>query len=635
MSSGISRRSLVAGAAVAGLAGSVAVAGADEAQVADANPAAEVAQPMRNVRVHDFDVVVLGGGITGNTAAMRALQLGANVAIVDKAQFGRSGTSGFNWGAMYTTYDFCGDPAAAVESKITADIRSGQGVSDQFLTYLIATTLADTKMTLLGESLGMFHERMEDGKIGTAIWGERMGDKGDASMTVSGIYHRFFAQRAKKLGAHVYDNCMALDVLVNEANEVAGAIALDLRSGEVQVFRAKAVIIAMGTYNWMCGWVGNRPQSMCGPESTGDSAGILWRRGLKVGNLEFCSTDNNMWDPGCLRLTFGLGLEWPDADRALNSEGRYFVKEFIEAGNVMDQGIECLEQMIAGEVVHGRGSEHGGVWLDTANWSGDEMEVFYRRTPDNLWRNFGYELPDKVEVCPEHWSSYYAPQVDTTLQTQIPGLFYAGTVKISSGIEGAIATGQIAAQNAALRAATTERPAVDWAQVDEVVAHTYDLLERNVEGGLKPFEVMRKIQLAYQDGLNLIRNEEGIQAALDEFRRIKAEDVPAMTIPNKTRVFNLEWRHALEVENMVNCAIGAAMAALERRESRYMHVRTDYPARDNENFLKRFMVGMEGDEFTMEAVVPDMSIISDPATLDMLLPGTNINSIENWRNAAE
>ena len=78
--------------------------------------------------------------------------------------------------------------------------------------------------------------------------------------------------------------------------------------------------------------------------------------------------------------------------------------------------------------------------------------------------------------------------------------------------------------------------------------------------------------------MGLLRDEASLRAALDELNRIRTEDLPRMAFPSNSVAMNLEWRHALEAEHLLNSAIGAAMGALERRESRYMHVRTDYPS---------------------------------------------------------
>lgn len=626
MAKGISRRALLTGGAVAaaGALFAPALAACDasnnSSQGGGAQPSGE--ERLYPTQVHDVDVVVIGAGISGCFAALRAMQLGSTVAIVDKGQYGHSGTSGYNWGHMYTSYDEATDIEGAAQSAIFTKIRGGSGVSDQNIAATLGATIMDMKLTNTCESMGMIHERLEDGTPGTCFWGAPM--KGETSRLAQGIYCRFINQKVKKMGAQVFDRTMLLDVLVNEAGDAAGAVALDMRSGDVHVYRAKSVIMAMGSYNWMCGWLGWRPQTMCGPECTGDAYSILMKKGIPVGNFEFCSIDNNIYNPGCFRLTFGMGLEYPDADRGMNSEGRYFVQEYI-ADHADQGGIETLEQLVAGEVYHGRGSEHGGVWLDMKDFGGQEMEVFYRRTPENMLRNFGYEFPEKAEVLPDPWASYCSPKVDATMQTSVPGLYFAGYPVVSGGVEGCAASGQIAGENAALRTASADRAPVDWNQVNEAIDHAFDLLERDPEGGIPAFQVMRSIQVAYGEGLGLLRDEAGIQKTLEELKRIQKEDIPKMRVPSKSKTLNLEWRRALETEHMLHSAIGVAMASLERRESRYMHVRTDYPEINNDDYLKRFMVSMDGEEFSIAEENVDMSIV-DAATVASLVPSTNINS---------
>lgn len=627
MKTEISRRALIAGGVVAaaGALLSPALGGcANQKETGLSETGSEPAEDQRlyPTRVHDTDIVIIGGGISGCFAALRALQLGSTVAIIDKGQWGHSGTSGYNWGHMYTSYDEATDIEGATQAAIFTKIRGGSGVGDQNIAATLGATIMDMKLTNTCESMGMVHERLDNGEAGTCFWGSPMSS--ETSRLTQGIYCRFINQKVKKMGAQIADRTMLLDVLVNDDNEATGIVALDLRNGEIQVYRAKSVIMAMGSYNWMCGWLGWRPQTMCGPECTGDAYSILMQRGVPVGNFEFCSIDNNAYNPGAFRLAFGMGLEYPDADRGINSEGRYFVQEYI-AEHPDQSGIETLEQLVAGEVMQGRGSEHGGVWLDLKDFSGQEMEVFYRRTPENMLRNFGYEYPDKVEVLPDPWASYCSPKVDTTMQTSIPGLYFAGYPLVSAGVEGCAASGQIAGENASARAASTERKAVNWNQVDAALDHAFELLEREVDDGIPAFRVMRNIQLAYQDGLGLIRDEASIQGALDELKRIQSEDLPRMIVPSKSRVFNLEWRHALETEHMLNSAIAVAMASLERRESRYMHVRSDYPEINNDEYLKRFVVSMDGTTFNIEEEEVDMSLV-DAETIAALVPSTNINS---------
>lgn len=630
MSRNVTRRALVTGGVFAAAGALLSATGCTKNQ----SPLSDTGESSDNAtdgsireyptNVYETDVLVVGSGYAGCFAAMRAMQLGSQVAIMDKAQYSHSGTSGFNWGSMYTSYDMSTDPEASFTSHLMGKIRAASGLSDQNITNAVITEQFAMRPTMTMENLGAFHERLEDGTPGTCCMGSPM--VGETSTLCSGMYGKFLCHKVKRMGADIHDRVMLLNLLTDDNGETAGAVGLNLVDGSIEVFRAKSVVLATGTYNWLCGWTGWRPQSMVGPESTGDGYSIMLQNGIPIGNMEFVNTDYDAWNPGCLRDTFTLGLEYPNCERGVNANGEYFALEYLTAHP--DQGgIETLTQLVAGEVYHGRGSENGGVWLDTKDWGGQELELFYRPTIDSLKRHFGYEFPELVEVVADHWCSNCAPTVSESMETVLPGLFFAGIATMSPDCTGIMASGSLAGYGSAARAAGVDRPTINWEQVNAIIDHTYDLLERE-EGGLTPTQVMRNIQMAYHDGIDLLRNEEGLTAALEELKRIRREDIPFMTVADKSPVFNLEWRHALEAEHMLNCATGAAMAALERRESRFHHVRTDYPELNNsEEYLRRYMISLDGDEINLTTEEVDMSIVPMEA-MDQLIACTNINSRE-------
>ena len=588
-------------------------------------------------RVFETDVLVVGGGYAGCMASIRAMQCGAKVIVLDKGEFAHSGTTGYNWGSMYTSYDMStDDPTTIIGSATAGKVRAASGTCDENITAALMTEMVMMRPSLFMENLGAFHERLEDGRPGNCVMGSPMIS--DKNRCIAGQFGKFYCHKVKRMGADVHERTMLVDLLTAEDGSVAGGVALNLVSGDIEVYRAKSVVMATGSYNWICGWTGWRPQSMIGPECTGDGFAIMMKNGVPVGNNEFVCTDFDAYNPGCLRDTFTVGLEYPDCERAVNSEGEYFALDYLTAHP--DQGgIETLTQLVAGEVVHGRGSEHGGVWLDTKDWSGQEMELVYRTTPYNLERNFGYTLPDKVEVVADHWCSGSTPQVTTSMETSMPGLFFAGYASMSCDVTGILASGSLAGYGAAGRAATVNRPFLNVDQVNAILDHTYDLLERQPEDGITAIQVQHEIQKAYGAGLDMLRSEESITAALDEFKRIKTEDLPRMYVPSKSKVMNNEWRHAIEAENMLTIACAAGIAALERRESRFHHVRTDYPAWDNsEDNLKMIMVSMdENGELTATRRKVDNSFteamaqsygITQQMAMNMLLSSTNINSRE-------
>ena len=648
MAKEISRRALLTGGAAAvSVAAFASIVGCapkekdttdenvDEEPTSEPTPQVEVRE--YPTRVFETDVLVIGGGYAGCMASIRAMQCGAKVIVLDKGEFAHSGTSGYNWGSMYTSYDMStDDPATIIGSATAGKVRAACGTCDENITTALMTEMVMMRPTVFMENLGAFHERLEDGRPGNCVMGEPMIS--DSNRCIAGQFVKFYCHKVKRMGADVHDRTMLVDLLTAEDGSVAGGVALNLVSGDIEVYRAKSVVMATGSYNWICGWTGWRPQSMIGPECTGDGFAIMMKNGVPVGNNEFVCTDFDAYNPGCLRDTFTVGLEYPDCERAVNSKGEYFALEYLTEHP--DQGgIETLTQLVAGEVVHGRGSEHGGVWLDTKDWSGQEMELFYRTTPYNLERNFGYTLPEKVEVVADHWCSGSTPQVNTMMETSMPGLFFAGYASMSCDVTGVLASGSLAGYGAATRAAMVDRPAMSTDQVNAILDHTYDLLEREPEDGITAIQVQREIQKAYASGLDMLRDEAGITAAINELKRIKTEDLPRMYVPSKSKVMNNEWRHAIEAENMLTIACAVGIAALERRESRFHHIRTDYPAWDNsEENLKMIMVTIDDDgEFKATRRAVDTSFteamaqsygIPQSMMMDMLLSSTNINSRE-------
>ncbi len=625
MAKTISRRALfasgaalAAGALLTPMLGGCAAGESDQADSAGAGePDSSSEVRTYPTHVHTTDVLVIGSGVGGCTAAIKAMQLGASVTVLDKAQYGHSGNSGMNWGHMYGL-----EPAedSDIDAAIAEGIRMSYGLGDQNIIALLTHAAQDQKMSLLIENLGGVTERLEDGTPGCCFYGQ------PTPGVTAGFFPRFLSQKVKRMGAEIYERTMLLDVLTDAEGQAAGGVALDLTSGELHVFRAKSVIMAMGGFSWMYGWSGLRPNSMGSIEYTGDGTAILMKHGVPVSNLEFYSSDYNTYYPACVRDTMAIGLEIPDYHRARDIDGNAFMFDYM-LEHPTENCIGMVTALIAGELAHGRGSEHGGVWLDIKDFEGQELELFYRRFRENYKRNFDYELPDLIEMIPDYWESFYMTKVDETMQTQMPGLYF---VKYGTNLGGTLyhllAMGQISGENAAKRAASEDFAAIDWEAVNATLDHTYELLEREPEDGIPAWQVMRNIQLAVGSSLEILRNGDDLQAALDELKRIREEDLPKMCVPEKTRVLNTEWRRAIETENLVVVAIGTAMAALERRESRFQHNRTDYPYINNDEFMKRFAVWMEGDEIKMAEETPDMSII-DPAELAPLINATNIHSI--------
>jgi hypothetical protein len=160
--------------------------------------------------------------------------------------------------------------------------------------------------------------------------------------------------------------------------------------------------MAMGHYCWLDGWFHSHPQTICGPEDTGDASAILLKHGLGVHNFEFQVSDSAAWFPTVARFTMGMSLEPPNFVDAINSEGEHYQTDFWAQSESPFCSVN-VSMLNLGEYYHGRGSEFGGAFLDVSN--NDGLERFYRRTRGQWKRFFDYEMPDVLEVTPEFWSS--------------------------------------------------------------------------------------------------------------------------------------------------------------------------------------------------------------------------------------
>lgn len=613
------RRSFLFGAAAASAGIALSAAGlvgcsngADTADKSEDLPATGETVP---VAVHEADVVIVGGGIAGISAAIRSRQLGMSTIVLDKGVFGHSGASGINWGHMHVTTEFATDDMDPINTQLAAFVSQNEGMIDQTFGYeVFRRAHEDIRIVALAEQMGCVCERLEDGSPFCA--NAPLPYPGLVISQNSGVFPRMFAQYAKRLGTVVRERTMALDVLVDEGGEACGVVAIDLVSGEPQVFRAPSVVLATGSYAWACGHNGMGPFSMTGPECTGDGVAMFLKCGVEQSQMEICPPDNAAWWPLGLRQSMGLGLEQPNNTAGLNAKGEPFLANWF-AEHPEDNVSSKIYRLYSREIYQGRADEDGCVFLDTTDT--DHMERFYRRCKEDLKRGLGYEVPDVLALHVENWETYAAPaELSVEAETKVPGLFYSGTNIDNYNIIGCIATGQMSAEGAARRKNEGKRAGVNWEAAQQSLQKAYEALENESNDPIAPHELMRKIQVTYWEGMNTLRNEEGITKTLNDLMAIRENDLPRMTLPSHSRYYNTEWKIAMEIPSMLMATLAACHAALERRECRGPHIRTDYPQVNNDEYLKWITVGLDGDDFKVDYRDIDTSVFGYEATKAMI-----------------
>lgn len=594
------RRDFLKGATVAGaaaaLTGLFTMGGCSSDAPAEGDaPADEASAAKYSPAVYESDVLVIGGGITGNMAARTAMAAGASVNVVDKGPWGHSGTSGINWGHDMQTAEYGTDDGTAMAAYLPMIMC---GMSNQTLMLNVIKANVESRPNVTSEQLGMVLERNFEG-------GGVKGYSEGVPFTLNhGCYNRYYAQHTRRMGASIYDRTRVLDLLFAEDGSIAGAVAISVRNGEPMVFRAKKVVLATGSYGWIAGNNGLYPYSMCGPENTGDGIAMLLKAGIAMRDMEQLPCDFVQWTPTGTRQGMGtLGASIVNHWMVYDKDHKRITEQWDT--NPMFSNAEFM-QACFGAIHQGRGTENGGILIETSTLEDPSNDKYYRTQREDL-RRLGYELPEFVEAVGEQWESAAFPfNVSDRCETEIPGLYYASAAVGAwngSAYISCMATGYLAGKGAGETFGSVEcAPAVDWNQVNEILADAYGMLETEAEDGIRSNALCQKIQETYWSGLSPFRNEEGIQGTLTELDRIEAEDLPKMVIPSKSRQFNLDWQRALDTRSLIACARGTGHAALIRKETRGAHCRTDYPKPDNANWMVNTKVQCVDGAWTSELV---------------------------------
>lgn len=560
-------------------------------------------------RVHETDVVVVGGGLAGLSAARSALKSGARTVMVDKGRFGHSGDSGLNWGHQYAALDL--QPLDGEEALGEAVFRSaftGDGLVDQQLAFSIEKTFHDMQPSLMYEQIGGILERDLEGH-----------PTFQSARSSTGFKPRVYAQHVKRMGLDIHDRTMALDILKDPDGRAAGVVALDLKTGEAAVFRAKAVVMAVGTFVWAFGWNGMRAETNGSPESTGEGYAMMMRAGVPMRDAEISESDQTQYTPLSTRnSTYAIGSQLTSWPTTYNNEGELVGGGYADHPEAMSQG--SFMRLTLRDIYNGKGTEHGGVYRDTTGDLIEQVEYFWRRSKEDMFRDLGYEVPDMVEVTPHFWNTGMRPfDLSESCETVVPGLFYAGQgpyVFTGCSFNCSMATGHLAGAGAASYAGG-DMPAIDRQTVADVLDRSFEYLGREGDGK-RPFDVLRMIQDTMWEGCGLIRDEGGINATIAELERIRDEELPALRLGDASRCMNTDWQLALSLPGMIDCCLADANASLARKQSRgAAFCRTDFPELGDELYNTKTTV--DGTTFTVETV-PINGVVADEATLLEVLP---------------
>jgi len=554
------------------------------------------------------DVLVVGAGVAGIFAAIEARDQGADVLLVTKGIFGRDGAA--TWTAGYG-FQVAANPPDSPEIHFADTIKVGRFMNDQKLVHRLISEIIRQHKNL--DEWGVRYLKEDGHYVMLRLPGEsqprvpRLSIPGE---NAGQEYRRTLTRQVKKRGIKVVEDLFVFDLIATR-DGIAGAVSLDLRKGSFLVIQAKETIIATG------GHMGSYRTTTI-PQASGDGTAAAFRAGIALTDLEFADfyAYAAIWPP------VTVGEIWPSIFRyelnakLLNGLGEDLREKYRGPERVPPLAIER-------EVKAGRGSPHGGAYLSIRHNPPEAIEKLLARMGHPKWlkrlQAIGFDVSKQdIEVSPAGIVSFGGCQVDENCATATPGLFAAGEAGASR--EGAytnagnslplcMAMGAIAGREAASRAKMQDHPISVNAEAEDLCRQALEPLLR--EKGIRPIQVRRKIQKILAEYGSLIgRTEERLAEGLEKLRDIRKSELREMCATVKDRTFNMEWREALEVRNIADVAELVLTAAKERKESRGLHYREDFPKEDK-SWLKHIVLQKDGEQ---------IKITTEPVTFPYLSP---------------
>jgi succinate dehydrogenase / fumarate reductase flavoprotein subunit len=538
------------------------------------------------------DVLIIGAGLAGQRAALAAAETGSSVAIMSKVHPVRShsvaAAGGIN-AAISVDDDW--------HSHAYDTVKGSDFLGDQDAIEVMCSEAPHEVMHL--EHIGVTFHRNESGELDLRAFGGASMKRTAyvADITGQAILHVLYEQLMKHHETvERYEEWFTTSLLQDEQGRCCGVVARDVRTGRMETFHAKNTILA-------CGGAGQvyRPTTNA-LIVTGDGIAQAYRLGAPLMDMEMVQYHPTTLVENGLLITEGARGE---GAVLLNSEGERFMEKY--APNKMELASrDVVSRAEQTEILEGRGvgADGSGIWLDIT-------KVPRKRTLEalreivNIGKDFaGVDITrEPIMIRPGQHYIMGGVKTDVNGATSIEGLYAAGEVACVSvhggnrlGANSLLDTlifGRRAGEHAAQRAATMGMPKATDAQLREDVATIDEIIGRE-RTSRRVSEIKQELGDTMNQYVAVYRDEAGLAQALEIVKRLQEESKSAY-IDDRGTVFNQDVLGALELGYMLDCAEATVVAAIERKESRGAQFRTDFPERNDAEWLKHIDISLNGD----------------------------------------